>query len=109
MRDRSRRMEEIRRQISRYRSRYEKRMMVSLAAVCIALSGGLGILLGMKQQPGMLTIQTEYGTVLLHNGGEAYIVIGVFAFLAGAALTVLCMKLKAAKAASCRKEGERLK
>ena len=52
MRDRSRRMEEIRRQISRYRSRYEKRMMVGLAAVCIALSGGIGILLGMKQQPG---------------------------------------------------------
>lgn len=56
-------------------------MMVGLAAVCIALSGGIGILLGMKQQPGMLTIQTEYGTVLLHNGGEAYIVIGVFAFV----------------------------
>ena len=93
MRDRSRRMEEIRRQISRYRSRYEKRMMVGLAAVCIALSGGIGILLGMKQQPGMLTIQTEYGTVLLHNGGQAYIVIGVFAFLAGAALTILCVRL----------------
>ena len=93
MRDRSRRMEEIRRQISRYRSRYEKRMMVGLAAVCIALSGGIGILLGMKQQPGMLTIQTEYGTVLLHNGGEAYIVVGVFAFLAGTALTMLCIEL----------------
>ena len=97
MRDRSRRMEEIRRQISRYRSRYEKRMMVGLAAVCIALSGGIGILLGMKQQPGMLTIQTEYGTVLLHNGGEAYIVIGVFAFLAGAALIILCERLNRRK------------
>ena len=103
MRDRSRRMEEIRRQISRYRSRYEKRMMVSLAAVCIALSGGIGILLGMKQQPGMLTIQTEYGTVLLHNGGEAYIVIGVFAFLAGAALTVLCIKLNRRKLRAARR------
>ena len=67
MRDRSRRMEEIRRQISRYRSRYEKRMMVSLAAVCIALSGGIGILLGMKQQPGML----QGGTSLCAGtGGE---------------------------------------
>ena len=103
MRDRSRRMEEIRRQISRYRSRYEKRMMVSLSAVCIALSGGIGILLGMKQQPGMLTIQTEYGTVLLHNGGEAYIVIGVFAFLAGAALTVLCIKLNRRKQRAARR------
>ena len=103
MRDRSRRMEEIRRQISRYRSRYEKRMMVSLSAVCIALSGGIGILLGMKQQPGMLTIQTEYGTVLLHNGGQAYIVIGVFAFLAGAALTVLCMKLNRRKLRAVRR------
>ena len=69
MRDRSRRMEEIRRQISRYRSRYEKRMMVGLAAVCIALSGGIGILLGMKQQPGMLMLQG--GTSLCAGtGGE---------------------------------------
>ena len=83
--------------------------MASLSVVCMALTCGMGILLRIKQQPGMFTIQTEYGTVLLHNGGQAYIVIGVFAFLAGAALTVLCMKLKAAKAASCRKEGERLK
>ncbi len=103
------RMEQIRKQISRYRGRYEKRLMASLTAVCMVLSGGIGILLGLKQGPGIFTIQTEYGTVLLHNGGEAYIVIGVFAFLAGAALTVLCIKLKAAKAAGCLEEGERLK
>ena len=109
MRDLRMRMEQIRKQISRYRSRHEKRLMAGLAAVCTVLSGGIGILLGLKQGPGIFTIQTEYGTVLLHNGGEAYIVIGVFAFLAVAAFSVLCMKLKAAKAASCRKEGERLK
>ena len=103
------RMEQIRKQISRYRGRYEKRLMASLAAVCMVLSGGIGILLGLKQGPGIFTIQTEYGTVLLHNGGEAYIVIGVFAFLAGAALTLLCLKLKAAKAVRRPEEGERLK
>ena len=91
------RMEQIRNQISRYRGRYETRLMASLAAMCMVLSGGIGILLGLKQGPGIFTIQTEYGTVLLHNGGEAYIVIGVFAFLAGAALTVLCIKLKRRK------------
>lgn len=93
MRDLSRRMEDIRSQVSRYRCRHEKRAMASLSAVCMALICGMGILLRMKQQPGMFTIQTEYGTVLLHNGGGAYIVIGVFAFLAGAALTILCEKL----------------
>ena len=103
MRDLSMRMEQIRKRISWYRNRYEKRIMAGLVAVCIALSGGIGILLGMKQQPGMLTIQTEYGTVLLHNGGEAYIVIGVFAFLAGAALTVLCIKLNRRKQRAARR------
>ena len=103
MRDLSMRMEQIRKRISWYRNRYEKRMMVSLAAVCIALSGGIGILLGLKQEPGIFTIQTEYGTVLLHNGGEAYIVIGVFAFLAGAALTVLCIKLNRRKQRAARR------
>ncbi|MDD6815975.1 MAG: hypothetical protein PUE84_05980 [Firmicutes bacterium] len=103
MRDSSVRMKQIRKQISRYRSRYEKRAMVSLAAVCIMLSGGIGSLLRLKQGPGIFTIQTEYGTVLLHNGGEAYIVIGVFAFLAGAALTVLCMKLNRRKLRAVRR------
>ena len=69
MRDCSRRMEAIRRQISRYRRRHEKRLMASLAALCIALSGGIGILLGMKQQPGMLMLQG--GTSLCAGtGGE---------------------------------------
>ena len=66
MRDLRMRMEQIRKQISRYRSRHEKRLMAGLAAVCTVLSGGIGILLGLKQGPGIFTIQTEYGTVLLH-------------------------------------------
>lgn len=103
MRDCSMRMEQIRGRISRYRSRYEKRTMVSLAAVCIALSGGIGILLRLKQGPGIFTIQTEYGTVLLHNGGDAYIVTGVFAFLAGAAVTMLCIRLNRRKLRTARR------
>lgn len=103
MRDLSMRMEQIRKRISWYRNRYEKRIMAGLVAVCIALSGGIGILLRLKQRPGIFTIQTEYGTVLLHNGGEAYIVIGVFAFLAGAALTVLCIKLNRRKQRAARR------
>lgn len=103
MRDLGMRMEQIRKRISRYRNRYEKRMMAGLVAVCIALSGGIGILLRLKQGPGIFTIQTEYGTVLLHNGGEAYIVIGVFAFLAGAALTVFCIKLNRRKQRAARR------
>ena len=97
MRNCSMRMQEIRRRISRYRYKQEKRAMVSLSSVCIALSCGIGTLLRMKQGPGIFTIQTEYGTVLLHNGGEAYIVVGVFAFLAGAALTMLCIELNRRK------------
>ena len=103
MRDLSMRMEQIRKRISWYRNRYEKKIMAGLVAVCIALSGGIGILLRLKQGPGIFTIQTEYGTVLLHNGGEAYIVIGVFAFLAGAALTVLCIKLNRRKQRAARR------
>ena len=61
MRDLRMRMEQIRKQISRYRSRHEKRLMAGLTAVCTVLSGGIGILLGLKQGPGIFTIQTEYG------------------------------------------------
>ena len=51
----------------------------------------------------------DRGRYRYHRRDRRCIVIGVFAFLAGAVLTLLCLKLKAAKAVRRPEEGERLK
>ena len=91
------RMKRIRKRISRYRSRYEKRIIGCLCVFCVWLTAGMGHLLNVKQQAGIFTMQSEYGSVLLHSSGEPYIVIGVVAFMGGAAFTMLCIRLNRRK------------
>ena len=42
----------------------------------------------------MAVVADGYGAVLLRDGAGAYVVIGVIAFAAGVAATVLCVRLK---------------
>ena len=87
------RMELIRKRISRYRSRFENRIIGCLSVLCLGITGCMGYLLCLKQNPGLFAMESGYGTVLLHNSEEPYIVIGVCAFLGGAAFTILCIRL----------------
>ena len=103
--DKENRMELIRIRVSGYRSRHEKRIMGCLGVLCACLVGGMGYLLKAKQTPGVFTQQSEYGSVLLHNSGEPYIVIGVIAFICGAAFTILFIKLDQRKYMTSAKEG----
>ena len=86
------RLVQIRRRVSRYRSRFEKRAIGFLCVLCTGLTAGMGYLLHTEQTPGVFTMESEYGAVLLHSSGEPYIVIGVFSFLGGAAFTLLCIR-----------------
>ena len=102
--DHGTRMKYIRKRISKYRSRKEMQLIGCISAVCLALAGGIGCMLHAEHQPGMFTIQTEYGAVLLHNGGEPYVVVSVIAFIGGAAFTIFCIKLNQRKHRSREKE-----
>ena len=100
------RMELIHKRVSRYRSRFEKRMIGSMGMLCLGLISGIGYLLSMKQNPGIFTMQGEYGSILLHNSEEPYIVLGVCAFLGGAAFTILCIRFSQRKRIQKAEEGE---
>lgn len=87
---------EIRRRARQYRKRYEQLTLAILGVLCLILSGGMLPLLS-RTGMGSSTVPGGYSSVLLHSGASAYIVIGIAAFVAGCAITALCLYLKKRK------------
>ena len=88
------RVRAIRRRTRQYRARCEARQLSCLTACSLLLLSGIGLLLHSVQLPGVAVVADGYGAVLLRDGAGAYVVIGVIAFAAGVAATVLCVRLK---------------
>ena len=84
----------IRSRTRQYRARCEARQLSILAACSLLLLAGIGLLLNHAQSSGVATVAGAYGAVLLQDGAGAYVVIGIAAFAAGVAVTVLCVRLK---------------
>ena len=55
---------------------------------------GIGALLNTVQMPGIVSVAEGYGAVLLRNGAGSYVVLGISAFVIGAAVTVFCIRLR---------------
>lgn len=77
-----------------YRVRSEARQLSGLTACSLLLLTGIGWLLHGVQSPGVAAVADGFGAVLLRDGTDAYVVIGLAAFAAGVAATVLCMRTK---------------
>lgn len=88
------RMQEIRRRTRRYRQRYERRTLSRLTVCCLLLLAGIGSLLSSVHPPGVSAEAVGYGAVLLRSGTSTYIVVAIAAFVAGAALTALCIRCR---------------
>ena len=88
------RMQEIRCRTRQYRKRYETRLLSCLTLCSLFLLAGIGVLFRSVQTPGIVSIAEGYGAVLLRDGAGAYVVIGIAAFVVGASVTVLCIRLK---------------
>ena len=88
------RLREIRSRTKQYRKKYENRLLTCLAMCNLILFAGIGVLFRSVQGPGTVAVADAYGTVLLRDGVGAYVVIGIVAFVAGVALTVICIRLK---------------
>lgn len=71
------RMEEIRRRTRRLRQRRAHRINYALSAVCLFLTVGIASLLYQEHVPGLSIVLAGYGSVLLHSGADAYIVVSV--------------------------------
>lgn len=77
------RMEEIRRRTHRLRQRRTHRINCTLSAVCLFLTVGIASLLYQEHVPGLSIVLAGYGSVLLHSGADAYIVVSVGSFVTG--------------------------
>ena len=88
------RVREIRCRTQQYRKRYEAWLFSYLTLCSLFLLAGIGVLFRSVQTPGIVSIAEGYGAVLLRDGAGAYVVIGIAAFVVGASVTVLCIRLK---------------
>ena len=98
------RVRAIRSRTRQYRARCEARQLSILTACSLLLLAGLGLLLNHAQSSGVATVAGAYGAVLLQDGAGAYVVIGIAAFAAGVAVTVLCVRLKSRAARRMNEE-----
>ena len=94
----------IRSRTRQYRARCEARQLSILTACSLLLLAGIGLLLNHAQSSGVATVAGAYGAVLLQDGAGAYVVIGIAAFAAGVAVTVLCVRLKSRAARRMNEE-----
>ena len=92
MKDHKTRMKQIRTKISKYRDRREKRRITAVSILCLFLTTGMGKILLEHQSLGDVTVQDSYGTMLLREGEQPYIVVGLAAFVVGASVTIACIK-----------------
>ena len=88
------RVREIRCRTQQYRKRYEAWLFSCLTLCSLFLLAGIGVLFRSVQTPGIVSMAEGYGAVLLRDGAGAYVVIGIAAFVVGASVTVLCIRLK---------------
>ena len=88
------RVREIHRRTRRYRRRHENHVLSSLAAFSLLLFAGIGAFLRRVQAGGVSAVADGYSSVLLREGAGAYIVVGIAAFAAGAALAALCIRYR---------------
>ena len=98
------RVRAIRSRTRQYRARCEARQLSILTACSLLLLAGIGLLLNHAQSSGVATVAGAYGAVLLQGGAGAYVVIGIAAFAAGVAVTVLCVRLKSRAARRMNEE-----
>lgn len=88
------RMEEIRRRTRRLRQRRAHRINCALSAACLFLTVGIASLLYQEHVPGLSIVLAGYGSVLLHSGADAYIVVSVGSFVTGVVFTLLGIRYR---------------
>lgn len=89
-----RRISEIRRRVKVRRQKHDNRVLSALSAVSAMLALQTGMLLCRVKTCGVASVRGVSGTVLLHHGDSGYVMVGVAAFVCGAAVTLLGIRYK---------------
>lgn len=84
----------IRRRSLFLRCRYDRRIITGLTVMAVGLAVCMGLLLKGTHTFGIATVASGYGSVLLRNGADIYVLIGLAGFVAGVAVTVICIRIR---------------
>ncbi len=106
----TRHLMEIQRRVRYYQQRKQRRINTALAASCAFLLLSLGnVMARLSVSPGVSAVTDAYGSVLLHDGADTYIMVAIAAFVLGVAVTMLCLWKKRRKAALSKRHAEKEK
>ncbi len=93
MRDTARRVALVKKRVRENTRRRQRREVRGLSAACVVLFAALMKTAGIAIEPGQVAAQGLFGAMLLQESAGGYVLVGVAAFTAAAALTVVCMRL----------------
>lgn len=88
------RMLEISRRVRRKRMQREKSRCISLACATVLTAGAMGMFLHDVQSPGIATVHSGYGAVMIRSDVSSYVVVGILVFTAGVVLSVIGIRLR---------------
>lgn len=85
------RREKIHQRIHILRIRYDGCIIFSLTLLSVGLAVCMGIMFQKMHLSGVPAVADSYGSVLLRDGADLYVIIAVAAFVAGAIFTMVCI------------------
>ncbi len=88
------RVELVRKRMGERRRQRMRQGVSLLAALCLLLGSALAETVGTMTGRLHTSVSGMSGSILLYEGAGGYVLVGVGAFSAAAALTVLCFKRK---------------
>ena len=94
MYDTARRVALVKQRVRENTRRRQRREAISLSAACILLCAVLTQAAGMVVGSGQTAAQGIFGAMLLREDAGGYVLVGVVAFAAAAAITALCFRLR---------------
>ena len=103
MYDTARRVALVKQRVRENTRRRQRRGIYGLSAACMLLCAVLTQAAGMVVGPGQTAAQGIFGAMLLREDAGGYVLVGVVAFAAAAAITALCFRLRSKE--NHRKDG----
>ena len=94
MYDTARRVALVKQRVRKNTRRRQRRGIYGLSAMCMLLLVALIQAAGTVVGPGQTAAQGIFGAMLLREDAGGYVLVGVVAFAAAAAITALCFRLR---------------
>ncbi len=84
----------VARRVNVLHRKWENRLSGVLSMLCLLLTGGIIAVIGTLGGRGQGSVAGLYGTTMLFEDAGGYVLVGVIAFIAAVAITVLCIRYR---------------